>query len=604
MIFSRRRRKVVDTPDIPPGPVQWRRMIAYLSPYRWRIVLALVALTLSAALSLVFPAVMSDVVDSVLVNGDVILLDRITAVLIAVFLLRSVITLIETYNLNYVGERILADIRKQLYQHLQTLSLRFFTERRVGELVSRISNDVTVMRSVLTNNINTLLQQSLTLIGSVIIMFLLNARLTLFILVMIPIVVLLGFVFGFYLRRISTQVQDEIAGSTVVAEEVLQNIREVKSFAREPYEIARYNRVVDRTFSAAIRLLRVRAIFGPIVAFMAFGGLSLILWYGGREVLDGRLSGGDLIAFLIYGLTVAGSFAGLVGLYTQFQEAIGATKRVFEIIDAQPDLQDAPDAIILPRVEGRITFEDVHFTYDKRQDVLKGIHLDIHPGEIIALVGPSGAGKSTLFNLIPRFYDPTSGHIYIDGINLRAVTQESLRQQIGIVPQETLLFGGTIRENILYGRLKASEDELIEAAKAANAHNFIMDLPDKYDTIVGERGIKLSGGQRQRIAIARAILKDPRILLLDEATSSLDNESEHLVQEALARLMQNRTTLIIAHRLSTIRIAHRIAVLDRGQIIELGTHEALMAQNGLYAKLYDMQFRDADLLATSDAPSL
>ncbi len=604
MMFRRRLPKTNEATETPSGPVQWRRMIAYLSPYRWRLIIAIIALSLSAALSLVFPAVISDVVDSVLVNGDVALLDRITALLIGVFLLRAFITLIETYNLNYIGERILADIRKQLYSHLQTLSLRFFTERRVGELVSRISNDVTVMRSVLTNNVNTLLQQSLTLLGSIVIMFLLNARLTLFILVMIPIVVLLGFVFGFYLRRISTQVQDEIASSTVVAEEVLQNIREVKSFTREPYEIARYHRAVDRAFAAAIRLLRVRAVFGPVVAFMAFGGLSLILWYGGREVLDGRLSGGELIAFLIYGLTVAGSFAGLVGLYTQFQEAIGATKRVFQIIDAKPDIQDAPNAVTLPHIEGRVTFEDVHFNYDERQEVLKGINLDVAAGEIIALVGPSGAGKSTLFNLIPRFYDPTAGIIRVDNIDIRTVTQASLRQQIGIVPQETLLFGGTIRENILYGRLEATESEMIAAAQAANAHDFIMDLPDQYDTIVGERGIKLSGGQRQRVAIARAILKDPRILLLDEATSSLDNESEHLVQEALARLMQNRTTFIIAHRLSTIRVAHRIAVLDKGCIIELGTHEALMAQNGLYAKFYEMQFREADLLATENGVSL
>jgi ATP-binding cassette, subfamily B, bacterial MsbA len=289
-----------------------------------------------------------------------------------------------------------------------------------------------------------------------------------------------------------------------------------------------------------------------------------------------------------------------VSLYTSVHEALGATKRVFQILDTQPDIIDTPNAQILGRAEGRITFDQVSFSYDERQEVLHEINLDIAPCEIVALVGPSGAGKSTIFNLIPRFYDPSGGQVRMDGINVRDVTQASLREQIGIVPQETLLFGGTIRENIRYGRLNASEAEIIAAAKTANAHDFIMELPDRYDTIVGERGIRLSGGQRQRVAIARAVLKDPRVLLMDEATSSLDSESEHLVQDALARLMQNRTTVIIAHRLSTIKIAHRIAVLDKGDLIELGTHDELINQDGLYAKLYHMQFRE-DLLETSDS---
>jgi len=323
------------------------------------------------------------------------------------------------------------------------------------------------------------------------------------------------------------------------------------------------------------------------------------LWFGGREVIDGRLTGGQLIGFLVYGISVAGALGSLVSLYTSLQEALGATKRVFQILDTKPDVTDTADAKTLAQVEGRITFDDVSFSYDERQEVLHHINLDIAPGEIVALVGPSGAGKSTIFNLIPRFYDPTSGSVRVDGTDAKSVTQTSLRQQIGIVPQETLLFGGTIRENIRYGRLDASDSELEAAAKAANAHDFIMELPDKYETIVGERGIRLSGGQRQRVAIARALLKDPRILLLDEATSSLDTESEHLVQEALTRLMQNRTTVIIAHRLSTINVANRIAVLDKGAIVELGTHEELMALNGLYAKLYSMQFRE-DLSLTGN----
>lgn len=596
-LMQRRRRSVItnrEEHEIPDVPMQWRRMLRYLLPYGGRLAIALLALIVSSALNLVFPSVIQGVVDSVLQARDLQLLDTITITLIALFLLRAITTLIETYQLNFVGERVVVDLRKQLYEHLQTLSLKFFTERRVGELMSRLSSDVTVMRTALTNNVNALLGQVLTLVGALVLMVLLNWQLTLFIVVLIPLIVALGFIMGYYMQRISTRVQDALAGATVVAEEVMQNIREVKTFVREDYEVNRYSSAIERAFRASLELVRLRAVFGSVMAFIAFGSLALFLWFGGREVLEGRLTAGELIAFLVYGITVGGSFAGLVGLYSQFQEAIGATKRVFQIMDSVPTVQDAPHAKTLAHTSGRITFEHVYFRYDERQEVLRDIHLDIAPGEIVALVGPSGAGKSTMFNLIPRFYDVEDGQLCIDGEDVRQLTQKSLRQQIGIVPQETLLFGGTIRENILYGRLDASDDELVAAAKAANAHDFIMELPDGYETIVGERGVRLSGGQRQRVAIARAILKNPRILLLDEATSSLDNESEHLVQEALGRLMQNRTTVIIAHRLSTIRIAHRIAVLEKGQIVELGTHDELMAKEGLYAKLYEMQFREQD----------
>ena len=411
-----------------------------------------------------------------------------------------------------------------------------------------------------------------------------------------PIIVAVAFVLGSAIRRTSTRVQDEIASATVVAEEVFQNIREVKSFVRENYEIARYNAAIEIAFRAAVKLLTIRSIFGPIIAFVAFAGLALTLWFGGREVLDGRLSAGELIAFLIYGLTVAASFAGVISMYSQVQEALGATKRVFEILDTKPDIGDAPKAKNLAKVKGAISLRDVSFAYEDDLEVVRDINLDIEAGEIIALVGPSGAGKSTIFNLIPRFYDVDAGSICIDGHDIRDLTQRSLRSHIGIVPQETLLFGGSIRENILYGKLDASEDEMIEAAKIGQRARFHHGAALRgYDSIVGERGIKLSGGQRQRVAIARALLKNPSILLLDEATSSLDSESEQLVQEALARLMRNRTTLIIAHRLSTVRVAQRIAVLDKGQICEIGRHEDLMARRGLYAKLYEMQFCDADL---------
>jgi subfamily B ATP-binding cassette protein MsbA len=572
-------------------------MAAYLAPYKWRLVVAMVAKLVASSMFLVLPAVIKSIVDTALVKQDTALLNQITVALLAVFFVLSLASVIGNYMISVIGERIVLDLRRQLYAHLNSLSMRFFTERRVGELISRMSNDVTTMRRILTDDLIHLVRYSLTIVIGVGIMIVLNWRLTLFILLTTPLVIVIGGAISRYSRRGATQVQDEIAGATIVAEEVFQNIREVKSFVREGYEVQRYNGALDRAFAVTLKLIRIRAVMGPVVDFMFSVNVALILWYGGHEVVAGRLTEGDLVAFLIYVGVIGGEFAQLSWLYTQFQETLGATRRVFELLDTPPDLQDALDARTLPPVEGRITFDDVSFAYDHEQPVLQHVNLDIAPGEIVALVGPSGAGKSTMFNLIPRFYDVTTGALCVDGIDVRAVTQASLRAQIGIVPQETLLFGGTIRENILYGRLDATEDELIEAAKAANAHAFITELLAGYETIVGERGIRLSGGQRQRVAIARAILKNPRILLLDEATSSLDNESEQLVQEALERLMQNRTTVIIAHRLSTVRVAHRIAVLEQGQIVELGTHADLIAQRGLYARLYEMQFHTQDLLA-------
>lgn len=590
--------------ETPNVPVNWRRLISYIRPYIGGMIIAFIAIIGSAALSLVFPLVIQQVVDAVLVANNAELLNQVTLILIGVFLLRAFTQAIDTYVVNYIGEKIVYDLRVQLYSHLQDLSLGFFNQRRVGELVSRLTSDVTMIRNVLTTNVNTFIQQVLTVIGSLLFMLVINWRLTVFIAVVAPIMGALGAVLGVILRRASTQIQDELAAANVIANETIQSIREVKSFVREDYERDRYKGAIRRALDIAVRVLRARALLGSAVAFVGFGSVAAILWFGGREALAGRLTGGELIAFLIYGISIAGSLGAILSLYTALQQALGASKRVFEIIDTAPDITDAPNAQTLGRVDGRITFEDVAFSYDVRQEVLHDINLDIAPGEIIALVGPSGAGKSTIFNLIPRFYDPTHGAIRVDGIDLRAVTQRSLRDQIAVVPQETLLFGGTIYENIVYGRLDAPRDAVIEAAKNANAHDFIMSLPDGYETIVGERGIRLSGGQRQRVAIARALLKDPRILLLDEATSSLDSEAEHEVQEALGRLMQGRTTVIIAHRLSTVRIAHRIAVLEKGEIVELGSHEELITQSGLYARLYEMQFRlepEADT-AITDTP--
>ena len=574
--------------------VNWRRLLGYLKPYRGRMGLAVLSLVLSTGFGLAFPAIIVRLLDSVTKSQSLSSLNMLAGLLIAIFLAQAAFSFVQSYLLAYVGGHIVYDLRTSLYARLQQLSLDFYALRRVGDLVSRLSSDVTQMRTMLTNNLTMMLSQTLTLVGSVTILLTMNARFTIFILALVPVLLGVAFVFGNRIRKSSTHVQDQLAASTVVAEEGLQGIRIVKSFGREDYETGRYHDAMGKTFRASLQMAVYNSLFASVMMFLGFGSIAAIMWYGGHEVIAGRLTLAMITGFLMYGVSVAGSLGGLGGLYGQLSAALGGVQRVFEILDSEPSVRDAPDAAVLQASQGRLMFHNVSFSYERDVPVIRDVSFEIQPGEIMALVGPSGAGKSTIFNLIPRFYDPTVGSIQLDGHDLRSITQQSLREQLAIVPQETLLFGGTIRENILYGRLDAGEDEMIAAAQAANAHEFILGFPDGYETIVGERGTKLSGGQRQRIAIARAILKDPRILLLDEATSSLDNESEGLVQEALNRLMQGRTTVIIAHRLSTIKVAHRIAVLEAGQITELGTHAELMEGNGTYARLYAMQFRDPE----------
>jgi subfamily B ATP-binding cassette protein MsbA len=508
-----------------------------------------------------------------------------------------------------VGERAIADIRISVYTQLLRLSLTFYANQRSGELVSRLTNDLSLLQTAITDNVVGLIRQILTLLGAAILLFLLNWRLTLFILIGIPIITLVMLLLGRRIREASRMVQDALAEAANVLQETVGGIRIVKSFAREPYEIGRFSARVNETYRAAMYRARISAVLGPFIGFIAFTSITLTLWFGSLEVIAGRLTAGGLVAYLVYTLMVAAPIATIAGLYTQFQSALGASERVFGLMDTKPDIRDKPGARSLPHVQGEVIFNHVSFDYTETIPVLEDISFRARPGQVTALVGPSGAGKTTLVNLIPRFYDVMEGEIRIDGYDVRDIEVDGLREQIGIVPQETLLFSDTVMENIRYGRLDASDDEVIEAARAANAHQFISeDLENGYETVVGEMGVKLSGGQRQRVAIARAILKAPRILILDEATSALDSESERLVQEALERLMQGRTTFVIAHRLSTITRADWILVLDKGSLVEQGAHDELMANNkGLYYRLHQMQFSfpiEGELLVYDDPVSI
>ena len=585
---------------------QLRRLFSYVRPYRFRLYAALVVISIGSVLSLAGPYTLQFLVDAVFQQNDAALLNQITLILVAIFATQSVFYFFRAFLLAYIGERVMTDLRIALFEHLQSLSLSFYNERRTGEIISRLTNDVSTIRALVTSDISTALSQALTFSGALILILVTNWRLTLFMFALVPLVILFALYFGRKLRRLSGQVQDQLADATHIMEESISAVRVVQSFAREPYVKKRFRTSIERTFELAMKRVRLSALFGPVISFLAFSAVISIFWYGGREVLAGNITPGQLLMFLILTITIASSIGQFSGLWTGLQEALGATRRVFELLDTHPDITDLPGAQALPRVEGWIKFENVSFAYSDDADIciLRDVDLEVKPGEILALVGPSGAGKTTLVNLILRFWDPSAGKVCIDGHDLRQVTLKSLRDQIAIVPQETVLFSGTVRENILYGNLEASQDELVEAAHSANAHEFILNLPQGYDTLVGERGVKLSGGQRQRIAIARAILKDPRILLMDEATSSLDSESEGLVQDALDRLMSKRTSLVIAHRLSTIQNADRIAVMEGGHFVELGSHAALIAQDGLYARLHRMQFKLEELSpeAAPEAP--
>lgn len=582
-----------------------RRLGPRIRVHRSRLVAAGVLLLLSTAVGLAFPLVVRELLDAAFLAGDQALLNRIAVGLLALFAVQAVLNFSQSYLTASVSERVVAHLRKDVFDGLVRQAPGFFAARKVGELTSRIGSDVSLIQNVLRFGIPELLRQGLFLMGALALVTATNPRLTLVTLTAIPVAAVVGWFFGRRVRRVSTSIQDRLASAVSRAEEVFTQIRTVQAFTRESWEADRFGAEIDETRDQGLRRAVARAALTGAVTFTAFGAIVVVLWEGGRLVLAGQLSPGTLVAFLLYAVTIAGAISSLAGFYSNLQEAAGAAVRIFEILDHEPDIADPPEPRALPRpVRGVVRYEGVHFRYGTDLPwILRGVDVQLDEGETVALVGSSGAGKSTLASLLPRFFDVGEGRVTVDGEDVRGLSLHELRGAIGIVPQEPMLFAGTVRENLMYGNTEATEAEMEEAAAAAHADIFIRELPDGYGQTVGERGVTLSAGQRQRIAIARVMLERPSILILDEASSSLDAESERLVQDALESLMVRRTTLVIAHRLSTVIRADRILVLNEGIIVDRGSHAELLERSDVYQRLYQRQFEDALATTGSREPS-
>lgn len=570
------------------------RILSYIKPYMHRLLFAMVCTIMAAAGNLYIPWIIKDMIDEVLADKNGTMLNWIAASIIAIFIVRGLFWYGQNYLMSYVGQSVIIDIRAAVFKKLQRLSVSFYDKNKTGTIMSYVTNDVNALQSAMVENTIEMITEGFILIGSVVAMIYLDWRLTLFTVCTFPVVLWFMEFFGKKIRKTGGRMQECTADITSVLQESVASARVIKSFVREDYEVDRFDVENKANFRANMKNAQLMATLTPVVELVAAIGVTMIIWYGGNNVINGTITAGSLVAFLTYAVNISNPIKRLTRVIGNIQKALAAAQRVFMIIDMPEEIAESRDAKQLPEVSGKVEFQNVSFAYNDKGNVITDLSFSVKPGEVIAIVGPSGAGKSTIANLLPRFYDVNKGDIKIDGHSVREVTLDSLREQVGIVPQETMLFNGSVYNNILYGRLDATKEEIEAAAKAANAHDFIMQLTDGYETKLGDRGVNLSGGQRQRIAIARAILKNPRILILDEATSALDTESERVVQEALDRLMVGRTSFVIAHRLSTVKNADKILVLEKGNLVESGTHDELLALDGLYAHLYKIQYRNKE----------
>lgn len=570
------------------------RILSYIKPYMHRLLFAMVCTIMAAAGNLYIPWIIKDMIDEVLADKNGTMLNWIAASIIAIFIVRGLFWYGQNYLMSYVGQSVIIDIRAAVFKKLQRLSVSFYDKNKTGTIMSYVTNDVNALQSAMVENTIEMITEGFILIGSVVAMIYLDWRLTLFTVCTFPVVLWFMEFFGKKIRKTGGRIQECTADITSVLQESVASARVIKSFVREDYEVDRFDVENKANFRANMKNVQLMATLTPVVELVAAIGVTMIIWYGGNNVINGTITAGSLVAFLTYAVNISNPIKRLTRVIGNIQKALAAAQRVFMIIDMPEEIAESRDAKQLPEVSGKVEFQNVSFAYNDKGNVITDLSFSVKPGEVIAIVGPSGAGKSTIANLLPRFYDVNKGDIKIDGHSVRDVTLDSLREQVGIVPQETMLFNGSVYNNILYGRLDATKEEIEAAAKAANAHDFIMQLTDGYETKLGDRGVNLSGGQRQRIAIARAILKNPRILILDEATSALDTESERVVQEALDRLMVGRTSFVIAHRLSTVKNADKILVLEKGNLVESGTHDELLALDGLYAHLYKIQYRNKE----------